>query len=278
MALYAFDGTWNEDKEGTGNDTNVVKFREAYLGTTFYLEGVGERGGLLGKFLGGLFGLGGRRRLTEAMDALEANFKKGDRVIDIVGFSRGAALARHFANDVMEEINGAEIRFLGVWDTVASFGIPGNKINLGWTLTLPGNVKKCYHAMALDERRRGFPLTRVAAGNGAPPSNGRLREVWFRGVHSDVGGGQNIEISSISLCWMLRRAIKNKLPIDSIYLAKQEDLCHSDAPISDNLDLKPDPFRKIAANDWVHPSVKTRGTIKGVEHNDPPSNLMCSAD
>ncbi len=190
MALYAFDGTCNEDEEGTDRDSNVVKFRDAYIGSTFYLAGVGTRLGWIGKFAGGLFGLGGRRRVKEAMEALDTNFQKGDRVIDIVGFSRGAAIARHFANQVMEEERGAEIRFLGIWDTVASFGIPGNEINIGWEFTLPGNVRKCYHAMALDERRQGFPLTRVEAGIGAPPTSGRLREVWFRGVHSDVGGGE----------------------------------------------------------------------------------------
>jgi uncharacterized protein (DUF2235 family) len=278
MALYAFDGTCNEDEEGVDRDSNVVKFRDAYIGSTFYLAGVGTRLGWIGKFAGGLFGLGGKRRVKEAMEALETNFQKGDRVIDIVGFSRGAAIARHFANQVKEDQRGAEIRFLGLWDTVASFGIPGNDINIGWTFTLPGNVKKCYHAMALDERREGFPLTRVEAGKGEPPTNGRVREVWFRGVHSDVGGGASIELSSISLCWMLRRALKNNLLIDGVYLAKQEDLCRSNAPISKNLDPQLDPFRTILANDLVHPTVQPRGLIKGVEHNDPPQNLMRSAD
>jgi len=63
-------------------------------------------------------------------------------------------------------MNGAAVRFVGVWDTVASFGLPGNNLNIGWQLTLPPNVKRCYHAMALDERRGNFPLTRIKPSGG----------------------------------------------------------------------------------------------------------------
>ena len=57
MALYAFDGTWNEDDGNPGVDagnseTNVVKFREAYDGNLHYIEGVGTRFGTIGRILG----------------------------------------------------------------------------------------------------------------------------------------------------------------------------------------------------------------------------------
>ncbi|MGH9657644.1 MAG: phospholipase effector Tle1 domain-containing protein, partial [Bryobacteraceae bacterium] len=58
MALYAFDGTWNEDKPGADKDTNVVWFRDAYIGSQNYWEGVGTRFGLLGKLFGGITGAG----------------------------------------------------------------------------------------------------------------------------------------------------------------------------------------------------------------------------
>ena len=45
------------------------------------------------------------------------------------------------------------IRFLGLWDLVASFGIPGNKINLGYQLTVPAVVEHCYHRPACPRRR-----------------------------------------------------------------------------------------------------------------------------
>lgn len=273
MALYAFDGTWNEDEEGEGKDTNVAKFFNAYQGPKFYLEGVGTRKGFIGKILGGLAGAGGRVRIREAMKALEKHFEADDRTVDIIGFSRGAALALHFANEVDEEMAGATVRFLGLWDVVASFGLPGNDINVGWHLRLPGNVQKCCHAMALDERRGNFKPTRVTAPAGGPATAGRLEEVWFRGVHSDVGGGMSVGLSSIALCWMMRRAVASGLPLDAAELARFEALRNPDAPISKNFDPKLDPPRRIAPTDTLHASVRPRGSVGGREHNDPPAGL-----
>ena len=274
MALYAFDGTWNEDEEDEMRDSNVVKFRDAYTGRRFYVGGIGTRLGSLGHILGGVTGAGGRYRIGKAMDALARNFEEGDRDVDIVGFSRGAALALHFANEVDEEQRGAPIRFLGLWDTVASFGVPGDNLNIGWHLTLPDNVQNCYHAMALDERRGNFPLTRVRAREGGMPAEGRLQEVWFRGVHSDVGGAATLGLSCIALAWMLRRAREDGLPIDEETLRKWEAECRPDAPVSTPKDFKPDPWRTIVPGDAVHESVRARGTIDGREHNDPPQGVV----
>lgn len=280
MALYAFDGTWNEDEAGeSAKETNVVRFRDAYTKKPpFYLEGVGTRLGFFGKLLGGLTGAGGFMRIKEATDTLKKNFAAGDRDVDIIGFSRGAALALHFANEVNEEMNGAEVRFLGLWDTVASFGIPGNNINIGWKLTLPANVKRCYHAMALDERRGNFPLTRVKAAGGGSASPIRIQEVWFRGVHSDVGGGQSVGLSSIALCWMLANAKLNGLPIDSVKFAGYATQRDANAAISKNFDPKADPKRSIGARDLVHESVKPRGNSNGKDHNDPPASCVVARD
>lgn len=269
MALYAFDGTWNEDEVDEAKDTNVVKFSDAYAGRKFYLEGVGTRLGFVGKILGGVTGAGGRVRIREAMERLDNNFAEGDRAIDIIGFSRGAALTLHFANEIQQNRNGTEIRFLGLWDVVASFGVPGENLNIGWTLTLPDNVNKCYHAMALDERRGNFPLTRARAPAGGRSTAERLQEVWFRGVHSDVGGGASVGLSSIALCWMLRRARDDGLPIDGAKIGKHEASRNPDAPISKNFDPKLDPPRSILQGDTVHESVRPRGKVGGKEHNDP---------
>jgi len=276
MALYAFDGTWNEDEEDNEKNTNVWKFCTALPEdmNVFYLEGVGTRGPLIGKLIGGLTGAGGRSRLDEALKKVDEYFSTGDRIIDIIGFSRGAALALHFANQINKKKDGAEIRFLGLWDTVASFGVPGNRINLGWDLTLPDNVKKCCHAMALDERRGNFPLTRIKAPPGGLSIEGRVQEVWFRGVHSDVGGGQCPGLSSITLSWMLRRAKDNGLPVVEEKLRHHESLCDPSAPISKNFDPKLDPPRKIRTNDAVHASVQPRGRAGGKEHNDPPQDVV----
>ncbi len=218
MALYAFDGTWNSEKDAGRYDlnTNVVRFKDLYAGPKFFYRGVGTRHGVVGKIVGGAFGVGGFGRIEDARRDLSRQIAAGDRDIDIVGFSRGAALAVHFANVVGDgiEVNGARevppVRFLGVFDMVAAFGIPidlgfsFNRINLGYKLGLAKGVKHCYHALALDESRKAFRPTRVRGG----------REVWFRGVHSDVGGGNNNHaLNDISLRWMLHKAVATGLPM-----------------------------------------------------------------
>ena len=276
MALYAFDGTWNEDEVDEVKETNVLKFCKCLPldMNVYYLEGVGTRLGFIGKLLGGFTGIGGRFRINVAMERLNKYFDEGDRTIDIIGFSRGAALALHFANQVQEEKQGAEVRFLGLWDTVASFGLPGNDLNIRWDLTLPDNVKKCYHAMALDERRGNFPLTRIIARPEGLSIQDRLQEVWFRGVHSDVGGGQCPGLSSIALCWMLRRAKATGLPVDDAKLAHHVTVCDPDALISKSFDPIKDPRRTIHPHDSVHESVTSRGSSGGKVYNDPPPGVV----
>lgn len=273
MALYAFDGTWQEDETPDipdKTDTNVVRFFDAYQGRKAYMEGIGIRKGFLGKLIGGLTGAGGRSRIREALTQLTQNMAAGDRTVDIVGFSRGAALALHFAHQVEQKYADADIRFVGLWDTVASFGIPGNRINLGWQLTLADGVKRCYHVMALDERRSAFPLNRVRGKQHQAIGEARLQEIWFRGVHSDVGSWINPPLNNISLCWLLSRALADGLPIDAEQIEVCRQRIQTDAPISQNSGRKTDP-RRILSGDSVHESVQTRGTVNGIEHNDPPA-------
>ena len=228
MALYAFDGTWNEKKdneEKSHHNTNVVRFYEAYHRTSgkndYYVEGVGTRFNILGKIFGSVFGLGELPRLDEAYDALCKNWTapQPDRIIDITGFSRGAATAIDFCNlvqsrgiktpgtDTVVEPN-PKIRFIGVWDVVASFGfalLGDQALNLFHHLALPkANVDYCFHALAIDERRPSFLPMRL---NGAC-------EVWFRGVHSDIGGGNgNDALNDVTLKWMMSKAKAAGLPI-----------------------------------------------------------------
>jgi hypothetical protein len=226
MALYAFDGTWNsakDDEDPQYTNTNVFRFYQAYRKRSntndFYLAGVGTRFDFIGKVLGGVFGLGELVRINEAYDHLCAAWAAGDKIIDVVGFSRGAATTLDFCNCIMdrgirkpgtEDVVEAhpQIRFLGVWDVVAAFGLAnlGNTaLNIGHHLSLPkSSLDYCFHAMALDERRPSFLPTRLTGAD----------EVWFRGVHSDIGGGNtNRGLNDITLKWMFSKAKGASLPI-----------------------------------------------------------------
>ena len=91
------------------------------------------------------------------LDRLENNLETGDTVVDVIGFSRGAALAVSFANELAGKLPRVSIRFMGLWDVVGQFGAPGRRFNAGHDLGMPPNVMRCYHAMALDETRLAVP-------------------------------------------------------------------------------------------------------------------------
>jgi uncharacterized protein (DUF2235 family) len=117
----------------------------------------------------------------------------------------------------------AEITFIGVWDTVGALGIPSIRFKLPglskrWTFhdtTLSKHVHNAFHAISIDERRRPFVPTlwvkrKDEHGNiEEPPMDQTVEQVWFAGVHSDVGGGYEkaeSETSDIPLRWLAGRA------------------------------------------------------------------------
>src|SRR4051794_35872797 len=111
MALYAFDGTWNaaktNDEENLTN-TNVYRFYQAYHAHSntddFYVAGVGTRWDLVGKIVGGVFGMGEQSRINEAYEHLcEQWVINNDHIIDIVGFSRGAATTLDFCYKIQRD-------------------------------------------------------------------------------------------------------------------------------------------------------------------------------
>ena len=107
------------------------------------------------------------------------------------------------------------ITFIGVWDTVGALGIPVRlPIPATWRkwnfhdTQLGEHVKHAYHALAVDERRRPFqPALWKWEGPGGPVKGQTIEQVWFAGVHSNIGGSyRNTGLSDIALKWMARRA------------------------------------------------------------------------
>ena len=290
MALYAFDGTWNREhpEEGVARNTNVRRFFDLYEGTrNVYAAGVGTRFGLLGRLVGGVFGAGGFSRLDDMYRSLCANYVAGHTRINLVGFSRGAALALDFANRVAKrgivDDSGRSVTrepvidFIGLFDIVGSFGIPFSlgpfkfqEWNIGHQLRLPTNiaVTNCFHALALDERRRTFMVTRVTGAY----------EVWFAGVHSDVGGGNgNTARNDISLRWMAMKAQAAGLPgfTNERILAATRNY-NPDAPItpSPRYDLIRDSWRPIRETDRIHESV----ALPRAAYNNPTVSVVAEPD
>lgn len=99
------------------------------------------------------------------------------------------------------------VHFLGLWDTVSSVGWMWNPSHYQYTFTNP-SVHVIRHAVALDERRAYF--VQNLWGHGTD-----VEQVWFPGVHSDVGGGyEDAKLSVLALEWMTRHAKDKGLVLD----------------------------------------------------------------
>ena len=110
------------------------------------------------------------------------------------------------------------IHFLGVWDTVASLGLPSR---LEWLtapfteyhqVEVPPSVMTARHALALHELRGLFEPLLWKRG-----AHTDLKQVWFAGAHADVGGGYEAgedALSNIALRWMATEAALCGLAVD----------------------------------------------------------------
>ncbi|HCM9117934.1 DUF2235 domain-containing protein [Enterobacter asburiae] len=202
-----------------------------------YVSGIGTADGESDSMLGAALGSslirqfeGVVTKTDEALDKISAELSRfiklnRDKVaiakvqFDVFGFSRGAAAARHFANRVMNQdaeiavaidkgldLTGhhgkaaGEVRFLGLFDTVAAigsllnfYGINGRS-NPGVNLELrPSVAQKVFQISAMHECRYNFSLNSIA---------GMWPELALPGAHSDIGGGYNAGEDEISLLTM----------------------------------------------------------------------------
>jgi hypothetical protein len=106
-------------------------------------------------------------------------------------------IRRAFGQRPVQPLPVPNIAFVGVWDTVAAYGTPFAELTRGVDLwvyplsftdrTLSPKVKVARHALSLDEERDTFHPLLWDESREAP--GGRLQQVWFSGVHADVGGG-----------------------------------------------------------------------------------------
>jgi uncharacterized protein (DUF2235 family) len=114
---------------------------------------------------------------------------------------------------------GYPVEFLGIWDTVKSIGWFRRRLQLPYTRLLK-SVRFTRHACSLDEWRGQYKAYRVSETEMAKPGRD-MREVWFAGVHSDVGGTFEPEhdLADITLGWIGSEAAAAGLDIDPGALA-----------------------------------------------------------
>lgn len=291
--IIACDGTDNEPEEldnGQPAPTNVVKFQNALASDSgnqvrYYEEGVGTR--VWEALPGGMYGYGLDKRILGCYRFLRKRFADSDWERDenqvfLFGFSRGAYTVRRLAgliahsgmpvkpadvelgwelyqkkDTVSSDKLKADGRFfdiqvemVGVWDTVKATNDDDYHDN-----QLSRNVLSGYHAMSIDEQRKFFPVLRW-------DKDDRVHQIWFAGVHSDVGGGYVAAgLSDVALRWMIDRAMEHGLKFKAQYVAQ------SVAPTATgSIDesyrgkwlLLGAQRRTIPDTDFVHPSVQER--------------------
>ena len=119
-------------------------------------------------------------------------------------------------------IDNVEIQFLGVWDTVGALGIPSNSLDRVdrryefHDTELSRRVKNAYHALSIDETRPEFMPTLWTS---KPKDGQKVEQVWFAGVHSEVGGGKRPSLTNIPFRWMQEKAMANGLELDPAQIA-----------------------------------------------------------
>lgn len=284
-------------KSGEGGITQAIH----------YDQGVGT-GNALDQYSGGAFGRGLEDNILDAYRFLIGNYEDGDEIF-LFGFSRGAFTARSIAGMVRKcgilkresiaqyraarelyhskdhpddkpardfkrdhSVCGEEdirVKFVGVWDTVGSLGIPLRGLRF-LTRTkyqfhdtqLSGTIQFAYHALSIDEHRAPFEPT---LWDYKPKPGQTVEQVWFAGVHSDVGGGYpETEASDVPLEWMLEKARGAGLALDAKAMAALPTRGSPTGKLHDSKTgmyrVTPGINRKIGGDpsQSVHPSVLAR--------------------
>ena len=211
-----------------GVDTNIARLHQCYpvqsafdatgkAVTSLYVSGIGTTTGKADtRFPAQTYGRGStgvlgkveeaQAQLNQCLKAFVQTLAPGtlSRLqLDIFGFSRGAAAARHFTNQInatdfaahfaLADDFSCEICFVGLFDTVAAMGgladmgDIGDDFNPGLNLYLsPECARQVVQLSARDEQRRNFALSRIAPQ--------WTLDIAVPGVHADVGGGYPLEM------------------------------------------------------------------------------------
>lgn len=222
-----------------------------------YDQGVGTGYSWKDKIVGGATGAGIDKNIKDMYSFLVFNYEPGDEIYlfgfsrgaytarSIAGFIRNCGILKpqYFnhvdkAYDLYRDRNSysipdsdmmrsfrksfcyediTPIKFIGVWDTVGSLGIPLPSYQMRnqerykfHDVTLSSYVENAYHALAIHEKRKLFLPTLWQKSDHVkndPNHKQKMEQRWFLGVHSNVGGGYaDSGLSNIALNWLVQKA------------------------------------------------------------------------
>lgn len=238
--------------------TNVIRLARSVKDQTadgkeqivFYQSGVGSEADFSGDPVTGTTGLQAlgtavASKIRDAYAFIAQNFQDGDEIC-FFGFSRGAYTARKLSGlidciglltrhnlglfftiwrqlmdgetpTIPSDTRKPRIKCVGVWDTVGSVYATIDALRIKDT-SLPATVDIALHALSLQENRKEFLPTLWSIPEGGLSTKQILKQVWFPGAHSDVGGGyKRRELQDIALFWMAGE-IKSFVALDTDFL------------------------------------------------------------
>jgi len=265
--ILLFDGTWNteEDRTNVARMAEAIA-KEGVDGVVqdkWYDPGPGTD--WYDRVRGGVFGYGVSRNIQQAYRWLAGKWEE-DHELFVFGFSRGAYTARslvglirksglinHDGRELVEQAYALyrnkdvhpdseeakafraahsreiRVRFIGVWDTVGSLGVPLTGALVPWgrdhyqwhDTELSKIVDYAYHALAVDERRKDYEAT---VWTKRKSDNKDVEQRWFIGAHANVGGGYKYDrLHNIPLRWIQDKAVACSLGLKELRTVDAHD-------------------------------------------------------
>ena len=230
-------GRWDQFKGGVFGVGLLENVKQAYsaVGSGFqdkdrlFLFGF-SRGAYTARSLAGLIGLCGipnpdKGTVSDAVDSAIGIYRapRGDQ--------RSIRAGEHIErfSHTRDGHPVRDIHFIGVWDTVGALGVPlkhlqfiGAHRHAFHDVSLGDHVTYAYHALAIDERRKPFRPSLWSAAN--VHDGQTVAQVWFPGVHSNVGGGYvDAGLSDRAFLWMCSNAKNAGLGFHSEYMKRRID-------------------------------------------------------
>jgi hypothetical protein len=235
------------------------------------------------------------RALTRAVKRLYAEYRLRYRTVQ----GRMWVGARSWMVERRERpmtFDNVPIEFIGVWDTVDAVGLPFDE--LSWFInnfiyrfkfpntSLNSRVKRACQALSIDDERRTFhPLLWNEAQSKNP---GRIEQVWFPGVHANVGGGyEKHKLSLVALDWMMARAEAAGLRFirteRDYYRAAQSAHDHqydSRAGLANYYRYSPRNIARLCKDNGVQPKIHASGIERLAWRTEgyAPGNLPAALD
>lgn len=228
--VVVFDGTWNDREDSSSPITVPGVLSRELEGSQAktpglqvkYYNGVGTRVSMLRRWWEGATGAGTRERAEQALIELQAFTQNEGKMPHVyaIGFSRGAASARHFLNLTEPMLRTASVD--SFYNRARSFALLFDTVGTGQIgslqLSIPPSTSSAIQFVATHERRLSFPIVPLVSSTSEKIPGQRIVELQFPAAHSDLGGGYGEGLEALSLAMARELLVRQgfRLPEQSV--------------------------------------------------------------